>query len=129
MNFNKVFVAGHLTRDVEVRYSQDGKAFAKFGIAVNHKYGEKESVLFLDCTCFGKQAETLAEYCQKGSPLFIEGRLNQSNWDDKDTGQKRSKIDLIVERFQFLGEGKKSRSEKPAASGEQPPVEYGDIPF
>jgi len=86
-NFNRVFLMGHLTRDVETRYTPSGTAVGSFAMAVNREWknqdGEKQKeTSFFECTAFGKQAETLAEYVHKGDPLFLEGRLKQDSWDD-----------------------------------------------
>jgi len=107
-NFNKVILAGNLTRDPQLRYLPSQTAVVDFGLAVNHKWrtpqGEdREEVLFIDCTCFGKQAETINKYCQKGKPILIEGRLKYETWDDKESGGKRSKHKVIIDGFQFLG--------------------------
>lgn len=107
-NFNRVFLIGNLTRDIELRYTQGGTAIAKTGIAVNRKWepkdgGEiKEEVTFVDLTCFGAGAEVLNEHVGKGSPLFVEGRLHYSTWTT-DAGDKRNKLEVIVQTFQFLG--------------------------
>jgi single-strand DNA-binding protein len=107
-NFNKVILAGNLTRDPQLRYLPSQMAVVDFGLAVNHKWrtaqGEdREEVLFIDCSCFGKQAETINKYCQKGKPILIEGRLKYETWDDKESGGKRSKHKVIVDGFQFIG--------------------------
>jgi single-strand DNA-binding protein len=107
-NFNKVILAGNLTRDPQLRYLPSQTAVVDFGLAVNHKWrtpqGEdREEVLFIDCTCFGKQAETINKYCQKGKPILVEGRLKYETWDDKESGGKRSKHKVVVDGFQFLG--------------------------
>jgi single-strand DNA-binding protein len=107
-NFNKVLLMGNLTRDPEVRYSPKGMAIGKLGLAVNERYttaeGEqKEFTTFVDVDVFGKQAETISQYLSKGSPIFIEGRLRLDTWDDKESGQKRSKLKVICDRFQFIG--------------------------
>src|SRR5215470_8324292 len=107
-NFNKVILLGNLTRDPELRYLPSQMAVVDFGLAVNHKYrtaqGEdREEVMFIDCTAFGKQAEVLKQYCSKGKPLFVEGRLKLDSWDDKQTGQKRSKHKVTIDNFQFIG--------------------------
>jgi single-strand DNA-binding protein len=107
-NFNKVILAGNLTRDPQMRYLPSQTAVVEFGLAVNHKWrtaqGEdREEVLFIDCTCFGKQAETINKYCQKGKSLLVEGRLKYETWDDKESGAKRSKHKVVVDGFQFLG--------------------------
>ena len=156
-NFNKVILAGNLTRDPELRYTPQGMAIAKFGLAVNRSWrtegGEnKEEVMFVDLDAFGKQAETLAQYMKKGSPLLVEGRLRLDQWDDKQSGQKRSRLGVVVESFQFLGSGNRGEggndaprnsrpspvaasapsgpsgsSEAPAMDG--PPPEEDDVPF
>ena len=107
-NFNKVILLGNLTRDPELRYLPSQMAVVDFGIAVNHKFrtaqGEdREEVMFIDCTAFGKQAEVIKQYCQKGKQLMVEGRLKLDSWDDKQTGQKRSKHKVTIENFQFVG--------------------------
>lgn len=110
-NFNKVILVGNLTRDIEMRYTQGGTAIGKTGIAINRKYssgqgGEmKETTCFVDLTAWGKQAELLSQYTSKGSPLFVEGRLEYSQWEDKNGGGKRSKLEVVIENFQFLGSG------------------------
>lgn len=114
-SFNKVILVGNLTRDPELRYTPKGMAIAKIGLAVNRVWrneaGEtKEDVTFVDVDAFGRQAETLAQYMKKGSPLLVEGRLKLDQWDDKQTGQKRSKLGVVVEGFQFLGGGNRAES-------------------
>lgn len=105
-NLNKVMLMGNLTRDVELRAAGSSQVGA-FGIAVNRKWqgqdGQmREEVTFVDCEAWGKTAETLAKYLSKGRPVFIEGRLKLDQWDDKETGQKRSKMKVVVEGFQFI---------------------------
>lgn len=107
-NFNKVYLMGNLTRDPELRYTPKGAATAKLSMAVNRKWrtdaGEdREEVTFVDIDAWGKQAETLSQYCKKGRPLFVEGRLKLDQWDDKTTGQKRSALKVVLESFQFIG--------------------------
>ena len=110
-NLNTVLLMGNLTRAPELRYTPKGMAVAEFGLALNRKFnveGEvREEVTFVDVTFWGRQAETLAQYVKKGAPLFIEGRLQQDTWDDKTTGQKRTKLRIVGEGFQFL-EGKQA---------------------
>jgi single-strand DNA-binding protein len=109
--FNKVILAGNLTRDPELRYTPKGMAIAKFGLAVNRSWrdgetGEtKEEVTFVDVDAFGKTAETIGQYLKKGRPILIEGRLKLDTWDDKQTQQKRSKLGVVVETFTFLDSG------------------------
>ena len=108
-SFNKVILIGNLTRDVEVRHTPKGTAIAKLGLAVNRKWkneaGEnKEEVTFVDVDTFGRNAENAAQYLRKGSPLMVEGRLKLDTWDDKQTNQKRSKLGVVAETIQFLGQ-------------------------
>jgi single-strand DNA-binding protein len=107
-NFNKVILVGNLTRDPQLRYLPSQMAVVDIGLAVNHKWrtpqGEdREEVLFIDCSAFGKQAEVINQYCQKGRPLMIEGRLKYETWEDKQGGGKRSKHKIVIEGFQLLG--------------------------
>jgi len=108
-NLNKVMLMGNLTRDPEIKYTPKGTAIAQIGLAVNRTFtmpdsGEKrEEVTFIDVEAYGKQAETIGEYCKKGRPLYVEGRLRLDTWDDKASGQKRSKLKVVLEGFQFLG--------------------------
>ena len=107
---NKVFLIGNLTRDPEVRYGGAGGAIGKFGVAVNRQWKDasgqpQEETTFVDITVFGRQAETCKDYLRKGRPVFIEGRLNFSSWEDRETHQKRSKLEVVAERVQFLGSG------------------------
>src|ERR1044071_2596806 len=107
-SFNKVILVGNLTRDPELRYTPKGTAIAKLGLAVNRVWtsesGEKkEEVTFIDIDVFGRTAENVAQYMRKGSPMLVEGRLRLDQWDDKQTGQKRSKLGVVGEVIQFLG--------------------------
>ena len=107
-NLNKVMLMGNLTRDPEIKYTPKGTAIANFGLAVNRNYttegGEKrEEVTFIDLEAFGRTAEVIGEYFKKGRPIFIEGRLKLDTWDDKQSGQKKSKLRVIVDSFEFLG--------------------------
>lgn len=107
-SFNKVILVGNLTRDPELRYTPKGMAIAKVGLAVNRNWtsesGEKkEEVTFVDVDIFGRTAENVAQYMKKGRPILIEGRLRLDQWDDKQTGQKRSKLGVVGEVVQFLG--------------------------
>jgi single-strand DNA-binding protein len=107
-SFNKVILLGNLTRDPEVRYTPKGTAVTDLGLAVNRTYtadnGEKrEEVTFVDVTFWGRTAEVAGEYLKKGRPVFIEGRLQLDSWDDKTSGQKRTKLKVIGENMQMLG--------------------------
>jgi single-strand DNA-binding protein len=107
-SFNKVILVGNLTRDPELRYTPKGTAIAKIGLAVNriwtNEAGEKkEEVTFVDVDVFGRTAENVGQYMRKGRPILIEGRLRLDQWDDKQTGQKKSKLGVVAETVQFLG--------------------------
>ena len=107
-SFNKVILLGNLTRDPEVRYTPKGSAVCDLGLAVNRSYtmdsGEKrEEVTFVDVVLWSRLAEIAGEYLKKGRPVFIEGRLQLDTWDDKQSGQKRSKLKVIGETMQMLG--------------------------
>lgn len=149
-SFNKVILVGNLTRDPELRYTPKGTAVAKIGIAVNRVYtneaGEKkEEVTFVDVDVWGRTAENVGQYMRKGRPIMIEGRLKLDQWDDKQTGQKKSRLGVVAESVQFLGspsggEGaapSAPRAQRPAApaqsaaepvEGDAPP-ESDDVPF
>jgi single-strand DNA-binding protein len=126
-NFNRVILAGNLTRDPELRYTPKGTAVTKLGLAINRVYNtdageKKEEVTFVDVDAFGRQAEVISQYLKKGRPVLIEGRLRQETWDDKQTGQKRSKLGVVLESFQFLDSGGRGgeRSMGPTASASAP---------
>ncbi len=106
-NFNKVMLIGNLTRDPELRHLPSGMAVANLGLAVNRRFkgqdGEsREETTFIDCDAWGRTAEIMCQYLQKGKPVFIEGRLRLDEWNDKASGDKRSKLKVVVENFQFL---------------------------
>jgi single-strand DNA-binding protein len=149
-SFNKVILAGNLTRDPELRYTPKGTAVARLGIACNRKWksetGEmKEEVTFVDVDAFGKTAETIGQYLKKGRPILIEGRLRYDTWEDKQSGQKKSKLSVVLENFQFLdsgggrGEGAAEAPRPRPAAGSAPaaaepadgdgPPEHDDVPF
>ena len=109
-SLNKAMLIGNLTRDVELKYTASGAAVANFGLAVNRTYtnsdGEKtEEVCFIDMVAWNRLAEVAGEYLSKGSPVFVEGRLQMDSWEDQD-GKKRSKLKVIAQNIQFLGGGK-----------------------
>jgi single-strand DNA-binding protein len=106
-NFNKVIIAGNLTRDPELRYTPKGTAIASFGMAINRRWksetGEaKEEVTFVDVEAWDRQAEVVAQYFKKGHPILVEGRLKFDQWEDKNTHQKQSKLRVRLESFSFL---------------------------
>ena len=119
-SFNKVILVGNLTRDPELRYTPKGTAIAKIGLAVNRVWtneaGEKkEEVTFVDVDVFGRTAENVGQYMRKGRPLLVEGRLRLDQWDDKQTGQKRSRLGVVAETVQFLGSPNGGEGGAPAA--------------
>lgn len=146
---NKVMLMGNITRDIELRHTQNNQAVTTVGIAVNRRWrtpeGEqREEVTFVDCDAWGKTAELIAQYFAKGRPILIEGRLKLDSWQDKESGQNRSKLKVVIENFYFVdskggggGEGAAPRpGARPAPRGQQPaPVGDGpamaddDIPF
>jgi single-strand DNA-binding protein len=110
-NLNKVMLIGNLTRDPELRVTPKGTAICQFSLAVNRKFkdesgGEREEVTYIDVEAWSKQGETIAKYCTKGRPLFVEGRLRLDQWEDKTTKEKRSRMKVVLENFQFLGSGR-----------------------
>jgi len=106
-NYNRVILAGNLTRDPQMSYLPNQTAVVELGLAVNRRWKDaqgnnKEDVCFIDCRSYGRQAETINQYLSKGQQILIEGRLQYSTWEGKD-GTRRSKHRVVVERFQFLG--------------------------
>lgn len=148
-NLNKVMLIGNVTRDPELRYIGSGTAVLDLGLAVNRRSkgqnGEfKEEVTFVTVTIWGKTAENCAEYLSKGRPVFIEGHMRNDNWEDKKTGEKRSKLAIVAENVQFLGQrGERTErgergtepTERPARGQQAPPpheeteLSDDDIPF
>ena len=108
--FSKVILCGNLTRDPEMRATPSGAQVCGFGLAVNRVYKDssganKEDVSFFDCSAWGRSGETIAQYAKKGTGMLVSGRLEQRSWDDKKTGEKRSRVEVVVEEFNFLGGG------------------------
>lgn len=157
-DYNRVLLMGNLTRDPEIRYGSGGNqsGVCKFGLAVNRKWRDqsgsmREDTCFVDIVVFGRQAETCNQYLNKGRPVFVEGRLSFSSWDDRETGKKRSKLEVVGERVQFLGgrgddgggnrdggyqQAQRPRERAPVASNQGGPsgppsqgIELDDIPF
>jgi len=139
-DLNKVFLAGRLTRDPELRYTPEGTPVAKLGLAVSRQYttrtGEKrEETLFVNVDTWDKQAEFVAKYFEKGRPIFIEGRLRSRSWE-AEGGQKRSVVEVRAERVQFMdwvdreaGPEPAGARQEPAGEGPAEPSEDDDIPF
>ena len=141
---NKVFLMGNLTRDIELKHTPSDQSVATIGIAVNRTFktrdGEsREETTFVDCEAWGRTAEVMSQYLRKGRPVFIEGRLKLDQWDDRETGNKRSKLKVVIDNFQFVDSrgGDGGERPAPAAAGarqggggtDHPPVDESDIPF
>ena len=139
-SFNKVILMGNLTRDPELRVTNTGLSICKLSLAVNRTYTTKEGdskdeTTFVDIDAFGRQAETLSKYLQKGRPIMVEGRLKLDQWETNE-GQKRSKLGVILENFQFIG-GRDSASSTGATDSNPEPeapqsnggFEDDDVPF
>lgn len=142
-SYNRVLLMGNLTRNPEIRYTPSGTAVADLGLAINENFKNKagetvEQTCFVDVVVWGRQAETSAEYLQKGSPVFVEGRLQLDQWENQQ-GEKRSKLRVRADRVQFLGAPGKGTefSAAPSTSASQeaamPPApqvdDEDDVPF
>lgn len=148
--FNKVVLMGNLTRDPETRTTPSGQSVTSFSLAVNRTWRgndgqQQEAVSYIDCTAWGKAGEIIAQYMSKGRALLVSGRLDQRSWDDKDSGQKRSKVEVVVEDFNFVDGGQgggnseggssarssssASKKSAPAADVDDQPIDLSDIPF
>ncbi len=124
-NFNHLTLAGHLTRDPELKFTPHGTPVTTLGVALNHHYRQgdewRQEVCYIDCTAFGRLAETVSEYLSKGSPVLVEGRLRFRTWEGPE-GQRRSKHDVLVSNVQFL----------PRSNGTmepEPEDDLADVPF
>ena len=130
-DLNRVILVGRLTRDPELRYTPSGMAVASFSLANNRSYStggeKKDQVSYFDCVAWSKMGEIITEYCKKGKQIAVEGRLQQRRWDDQD-GNKKSKIEIVVENFQFLSGGKGQDEEyhqEPSSGRSYAPSEQG----
>lgn len=131
--FSKAVVMGNLVRDPETKQTNSGHSVTSFTLAVN---GRNDDVAYIDCTAWNKGGETIAQYLHKGDALLVSGRLNQSRWQDKD-GNNRSKIDVVVDEFAFIGgknnsDGNSTQTAPQANYDEPAPVSdinIADIPF
>ena len=106
--FSKAIIAGNLTRDPELRKTPSGTSVCSFSVAVNRIYrdssgAQQEDVSFIDCSAWGRLGEMIGQYAKKGSGVLVSGRLDQRSWEDKTTGQKRSRVEIVVEDFNFTG--------------------------
>ena len=141
-SLNKVMLIGNCTRDPEVRFTPNGTPTCQIGLAINRKFRDsktnevREDVTFVDIDFWSKTAELVTKYVKKGSPLYVEGRLKLDQWEDKQTGAKRSKLKVVGEQVQFLGGGKSAEgqsapaAQRPAApppAAEAPPAHQQDL--
>ena len=133
--FSKAIITGNLTRDPELRNTPNGASVCSFSVAVNRTYrdasGEqKEDVSFIDCSAWGKLGEMIAQYAKKGTGVLVSGRLDQRSWEDKTTGNKRSRVEIVVEDFNFTGAARdnnnSSYSSSDSASDSEAPSEIPD---
>lgn len=147
MAFNKVILLGNLTADPETRTTPSGQSVTSFSLAVNRTWNDangqkQEETSFINCTAWAARGETIAKYVGKGRQLLVSGRLQQRSWDDKETGKKRSSIDVVVEEFSFVSDGrgagansgattasKKSDDAAPVEDIDSAPIDLSDIPF
>ena len=150
--FSKAIIAGNLTRDPELRTTPSGASVCSFSVAVNRVYrdtsGEqKEDVSFIDCSAWGKLGEMINQYAKRGSGVLVSGRLDQRSWEDKNTGQKRSRVEIVVEDFNFTGsanrdggnssyQGNSSSQESNTPSADEIPddipegeIDLSEVPF
>jgi len=148
-NLNEVRLIGRLTRDPELRSTSSGQPVASFGLATSKKFRsqngtEREDTVFVDITCWGKLAEIVSQYMRKGSQIYLGGRLKLDNWEDRQTGQKRSKLSVVAENVQFLDKKEQpgpapdpgwTRAPQPPApmqawnGTQQAEADFGDPPF
>ena len=144
--FSKAIIVGNVTRDPELRSTPSGAQVCSFSVAVNRNYkdssgSQQESVSFIDCSAWGRAAEIIAQYAKKGSGILVSGRLEQRSWEDKE-GQKRSRVEIVVEDFNFVGgngDGGASGGSRGGASSaaadvapddiSDEPIDLSEIPF
>lgn len=149
--FSKAIIAGNITRDPELRTTPNGASVCSFSVAVNRVYkdsngDQKEDVSFIDCSAWAGLAEMIAQYAKKGTSVLVSGRLDQRSWEDKDTKQKRSRVEIVVEDFNFTGSsagrdgnsvsgGSSNANSASEASADMPDdipegeIDLSDVPF
>ena len=137
MYLNKVLLYGNLTRDPELKALPSGSQVANFGLATNRTYKDKngqkqEATEFHNVVAFGRTAEVIAQYCKKGRPIYVEGRLQTRSWDDKETGKKNYRTEIVIDTFQFGADGGRGDAGDSSASAahEQPaPSDDSEIKY
>ena len=134
MSFNKVILIGNFTRDPELRQTQSGTSVCRFSIAVNRSYNGqdgnvREETCFVEVDSFGRSAENIAKFFTKGSPILIEGRLRQESWTDKESGKQRSKLLVVLERFEFVGSKNSDGASDNARAAASADELEDDLPF
>ncbi len=142
--FSKAIITGNLTRDPELRTTPNGSSVCSFSVAVNRVYrdsagNQQEDVSFIDCSAWGKLGEMIGQYAKKGSGVLVSGRLDQRSWEDKNSGSKRSRVEIVVEDFNFLTANNDRDGGKTAAAKEEPAdvipedvpdeIDLSEIPF
>ena len=147
--FSKAIIAGNITRDPELRSTPNGASVCSFSVAVNRVYrdsngDQKEEVSFIDCSAWGKLGEMISQYAKKGSGVLVSGRLSQRSWEDKNGGGKRSRVEIVVEDFNFTGSARDNNSSSysaPASSNSddassnipddipEGEIDLSDVPF
>lgn len=119
--FSKAIITGNITRDPELRTTPSGSQVCSFSVAVNRTFKDssgasQETVSFFDCSAWGRSAEIINQYAKKGTGILVSGRLEQRSWEDKNTGQKRSRVEIVVEEFSFLSGNDRSAGSSSAGS-------------
>ncbi|MFZ2500592.1 MAG: single-stranded DNA-binding protein [Minisyncoccia bacterium] len=130
MYLNKVILYGNLTRDPELKALPSGSNVVSFGLATNRTYKDKngqkqEATEFHNIVAFGRTADVIAQYCKKGRPIFVEGRLQTRSWDDKETGKKNYRTEIVIDTFQFGADGGKPGSSATSGGNEEQPAPKG----
>lgn len=145
-NYNKFIGIGRITRDIELKYTPKGTAVGKFGLAINRSWSDesgqkREETTFLDIDCFGKTAENIQKFFHKGSHIMVDGRLKTDKWTDKQTGQDRSKLGVVLDSFQFIDQKQDGAPAQPQpatrparpnptqVANQQGEPDYSDAPF
>ena len=133
-SYNKVILVGNLTRDPELRHIPSGTAVTDLGLAVNRTWTDRntnqrsEETTFVDVTCWGRTAEIACEYLRKGRPVLVEGRLQMDEWNDRETGAKRTKLKVVCDNMQMLGSRNEGNSGGGGGGGSYQPPPQSDGP-